>query len=64
MSFVMKWTKKLPKKSFTRKLYDDNYEKGTETFFPNSTYTENKWQNAVEEIKKICSRDHLNAKLN
>ena len=47
----MKWTKKLPKKSFTRKLYDDNYEKQVpKSFFPNSTYTENKWQNAVEEI--------------
>ena len=49
----MKWTKKLLQKSFTRKLYDKNYEKQVpKSFFPNFTYTENNWQNAVEEIKK------------
>ena len=47
----MKWTKWLIQKSFTRKLYDDNYEKQVpKSFFPIFTYTENKWQNAVEEI--------------
>ena len=31
----MKWTKKLHQKSFTRKLYDDNYEKQIpKSFFP------------------------------